>query len=198
VCVVEILSRGPALLVPPGPDMRAAPASAGGCNAQCFLRVTRQMSLLGGTSAAPQYDPRLRFLLSCTQARQAAHDGTRAGRQGEGRGGPWGLKWGNYNRNSRKGYNYLHPLAVLASLAWTRAVAKISVNFSSFMHLGVKLWHEEATGTGRTGRAALALALGALGVQLAASFAGCVTLRSDTGTRLGRIGLPAGSQARSP
>jgi hypothetical protein len=41
-------------------------------------------------------------------------------------------------------------------------------------------------------------ALGALGVQLAASFAGCVTLRSDTGTRLGRIGLPAGSQARSP
>jgi hypothetical protein len=44
-------------------------------------------------------------------------------------------------------------------------------------------------------------ALGALGVQLAASFRrGCVPLRSDTDTRLGvgRIGLKAGSQAGSP
>ena len=36
-------------------------------------------------------------------------------------------------------------------------------------------------------------ALGALGVQFVASVAGCVPLKSDTDTRLGRIGLTAGS-----
>jgi hypothetical protein len=40
--------------------------------------------------------------------------------------------------------------------------------------------------------------LGALGVHLAASFGGCVPLRSDTITRLGRIRFIAGSQAGSP